>query len=751
MKFTSSYFYKRRFFYSFSKNIFETIFNLFEKNGRFETADIDELKEIIKKNEHIAFVSHNSSIIEQFLINGFFIKHGIALPTHSFGPVTIILQPFKETIFYFLKKFQRKEPNYPAKVKSVYVPLNQMFFFTHTEWTKFVAQKFGNDSFFVVPVTTLWNKNVAKRRKSRRRWLFPFTGKYNLWATFGELFMFLIGRRKLTVRIGLQIKVEKGYKHEELYHIFYRILQDEKKRIVGAALKNWFELSNETMMEFAEETPESLEKVRTYIREIETRYSPSDSDRISTLVNHLLSMMFSKIIYNSEDIKKLRRFASRPNINIVFIPTHKSYFDYLLLSNLLYREKVTVPMVISGENLNFFPLGFILRKVGAFFVRRKIKDNDLYRKVFQTYLKKVIQAGYNIEFFIEGGRSRSGRIRNPKTGILSMLAQIKKETKNRIYVVPVSITYEKLKEIDAYEKEKSKGKEPEKKGFLTKLFAIFNMRYAPAYINFSNPIYMSGKLNDSFSKEIAFRLETGNCISFSSIFSTFFLTHTKVNGERLLVKMEFIVNYLQNNTSYMLAPSLLNLDIHVPNLLQKLVKSGSLKEESDGKNIYSIKSNARHEFNFHKNSISHVFAPLAVFFAGEDADFISLFLEQMVKGYRRENDVKASELPAWLQSLSLRFFETLFLAFYTVIQLLGRTLPEKASSRDEIVKFLAASVEMKEILISTDELTDMLYFLEERGIVNNLFAINSDLLNNMSSLTERALNCIKAKGYEHYY
>ncbi len=105
---------------------------------------------------------------------------------------------------------------------------------------------------------------------------------------------------------------------------------------------------------------------------------------------------------------------------IVYVPCHRSHMDYLLLSYAIYRNGYAIPHIAAGLNLNMPLVGRYLRKGGAFFIRRSLRGNALYTVVFMSYMAAIMARGHSIEYFIEGGRSRTGRLLQPKTGMLTM-------------------------------------------------------------------------------------------------------------------------------------------------------------------------------------------------------------------------------------------------------------------------------------------------------------------------------------------
>ena len=148
---------------------------------------------------------------------------------------------------------------------------------------------------------------------------------------------------------------------------------------------------------------------------------------------------------------------------VVLVPCHRSHFDYVILSYIFHLNYLSPPHIAAGINLSFWPLGPLFRGAGAYFIRRSFDDNELYKAVFRSYLKFLIREGYTQEFFIEGGRSRTGKILTPKLGMLSAIVDAFTQGVRRdLYLVPVSIHYGRVVEEEAYQRELGGAeKEPE--------------------------------------------------------------------------------------------------------------------------------------------------------------------------------------------------------------------------------------------------------------------------------------------------
>ena len=175
---------------------------------------------------------------------------------------------------------------------------------------------------------------------------------------------------------------------------------------------------------------------------------------------------------------------------VVYVPCHRSHFDYLLLGYITYSEGLHLPHIAAGINLNLPVVGGILRRGGAFFLRRSFKGNRLYAAVFDAYIQQVLSKGHSMEYFIEGGRSRTGRLLAPKGGMLAMTVNAYVKNPQRpIAFVPVYFGYEKLIEGDAFISELGGGaKEKETLSGLIRSIKALRDHFGKVWVNFGEPI-----------------------------------------------------------------------------------------------------------------------------------------------------------------------------------------------------------------------------------------------------------------------
>lgn len=172
------------------------------------------------------------------------------------------------------------------------------------------------------------------------------------------------------------------------------------------------------------------------------------------MCTQLLTRVYSGVHVSEAEVTRLREVAKRAaaqKMPIVFLPRHTSHIDYVALQLICFRLGITLPVVVAGENLNFPVVGPFLQHRGAMWIRRSFDGDALYTTLVQAYIDTMLQQGYNLECFIEGGRSRTGKLLQPKFGFLSFLLDsvLSGRTKDA-YICPVSMQYDKVIEVDSY-------------------------------------------------------------------------------------------------------------------------------------------------------------------------------------------------------------------------------------------------------------------------------------------------------------
>ena len=236
-------------------------------------------------------------------------------------------------------------------------------------------------------------------------------------------------------------------------------------------------------------------KAESYALEIAADISYPTIRTIEKALKWLWNRIYDGIELNHMD--RLHAVASEKEV--IYVPCHRSHFDYLLLGYITYEAGLHLPHVAAGINLNMPIVGGILRRGGAFFLRRSFKGNRLYAAVFDAYIHEILVKGYSMEYFIEGGRSRTGRLLAPKGGMLAMtLGSYVKDPVRPIVFVPFYFGYEKLIEGDSFISELGGAqKRKESLGGLVRSIKSLRDQFGKVYVNVGEPIELEPLLDDA--------------------------------------------------------------------------------------------------------------------------------------------------------------------------------------------------------------------------------------------------------------
>jgi glycerol-3-phosphate O-acyltransferase len=429
-----------------------------------------------------------------------------------------------------------------------------------------------------------------------------------------------------------------------------RQINRHRQTIIGPVLKSRQELKESILTgdrmaaylnAYAAQKAMPIYKVRRkadgYLEEIAARYSFALLNVFSAVVRFLFNTMFDGISVNHEALQRVKESARRGPL--ILVPCHKSHIDYLLLSYLLFQTNMPCPLVAAGKNLSFFPLGPLFRNSGAFFIRRTFKGKPLYARVFSEYIYKILQEGFNIEFFIEGGRSRTGKMILPKMGLLSTLIKSYQQGAcEDLVFVPIFIGYDRVLEESAYLKEMEGGaKEPENLSQVIRARRFLKKRYGRVYVRFQEPFSFKALLaqNDidmdrlspaeqaALSRNVAFRVI--NAINAVTIVTP----HALVAGAALNLPLrrfayEDLVGAVEGYLTYLYAlqaPLADTLVMDQTRAIEQAIEAylqrrfiepiAGGKQTPDEDRFYAVSENKRPNLEYYKNNAIHFFVPAA--------------------------------------------------------------------------------------------------------------------------------------------
>ena len=369
----------------------------------------------------------------------------------------------------------------------------------------------GGEELLLIPVGIYWGR-APKREQS---WLTVLFSEN--WDVAGRIRKFLTtvfqGRNTLlrfSDALPLSSIVQNDLNSEVAYRKVSRILRVHfrQRRIatVGPDLSHRRTLINDVLADpnvrAAIESEEGddrvkLERANQNARKYTMEIAAHISYPTVRVVERLLGWVWHRI-YDGIELQHIDRLHEvAKDSEVVYVPCHRSHFDYLLLSYIVYRQGLSLPHVAAGVNLNMPVVGAILRRCGALYLRRSFKDNRLYATVFNAYLRQILVRGHAIEYFVEGTRSRTGRLLMPKAGMLAMTVNSYIHSQGLpVVFVPVYFGYEKLIEGDSFISELG-GAEKKKETLLGLVRSVYSLReyFGKVYVNIGEPIRLDGMLD----------------------------------------------------------------------------------------------------------------------------------------------------------------------------------------------------------------------------------------------------------------
>jgi len=359
----------------------------------------------------------------------------------------------------------------------------------------------------IVPVVILWGRSPDKQ-DSILKALFSETWRQP--GSLRRLLTILLHGRNVLVRFNAPISVQpmsrEGLDQEQAMRKLARVLRvhfrRQRQMAIGPDLSHRNtqvdtllaaeSVRRATAFDAAAHgiTPDQAEqRARRFALEIASDYSYGAVRALELFLSWLWTRLYDGIEIHRIDIVT----TIAPNQGIVYVPTHRSHIDYLLLSYCLLRQGLTPPHIAAGANLNLPLVGPLLRRCGAFFLRRSFKGEPLYAAVFHEYLHLMLTRGFPLEYFIEGGRSRNGRTLIPKAGILGMTVRsFIREHDRPLVFVPVYIGYEKIIEGRSYLRELAgKPKKKESLWAIIKSSRRIKRVFGKVHVNFGEPLSLA--------------------------------------------------------------------------------------------------------------------------------------------------------------------------------------------------------------------------------------------------------------------
>jgi glycerol-3-phosphate O-acyltransferase len=379
------------------------------------------------------------------------------------------------------------------------------------------------DAVQIVPVSVLIGRAPDKEESFFK---ILFSENWAMGGRLRRLFSTFINGRATMVQFGKPVTLERIFSEtedkEQALGRISRVLRVHFKRVRTAAIGP-DRSHRRTLVERVVRSPAVCDAIqakarredipyekaeamaRDYAREIAADYSYTFV-RIADL---LLSWFWSRI-YRGVSVHHFSQFREHaPGHEVIYVPCHRSHMDYMLLSWLLYHRGFVPPHIAAGVNLNMPLVGTLLRRGGAFFLRRSFRSQPLYAAVFNQYVTLILDRGVSLEYFIEGTRSRTGRLLPPRAGMLSITVRaFLRNPKKPVMFQPVYIGYERLAEGSSYISELSgRQKKPESLSDFRNVINILRKNYGEVAVSFGEPILLNRLLDAHHPEWVQEKLE----------------------------------------------------------------------------------------------------------------------------------------------------------------------------------------------------------------------------------------------------
>ena len=500
----------------------------------------------------------------------------------------------------------------------------------------------------IIPVSVFWGQSPDRETSA---WKLLFADSWAVTGRLRRLISILILGRKTRVQfstpIHLRELIEQDKGHERTLRMVQRILRvhfrNQKAAVIGPDVSHRRNLVKglvhgpqvrQAIIEEAERENISLEKAESqalrYGNEIASDYTYTAIRFLEVVLSWFWNKIYDGIKVNH--IEGVQDVAQ--GHEVIYVPCHRSHIDYLLLSYLLFKNGLTPPHIAAGINLNMPVIGGLLRRGGAFFMRRTFKGNPLYTAVFNEYLHTLFSKGFPVEYFVEGGRSRTGRMLQPKTGMLAITVRsFLRSNRLPVVFVPVYIGYERVLEGRTYLGELRGARKKKESIFdIFKVIGALKQRFGHVWVNFGEPIklaeFLDGEqpnwreqdygtqfrpawLNETtgrLGERVAQHLNEAAAINPVNLVALALLSTSKLAlDERALSRVLDLYLALLRSVPY--SPHTTLPDGNGQALIEYVQKMDLLAEQKDalGKILYLDEHNAV-LMTYYRNNVLHIFA-----------------------------------------------------------------------------------------------------------------------------------------------
>lgn len=406
----------------------------------------------------------------------------------------------------------------------------------------------------------------------------------------------------------------------------------------------------------------ALNDAEKYLREIAATPSPYVIDLIANAIHALYRQGYGAINYDDGEVAKIAELGhSNP---VVFLPSHRSNLDRLSLQFMLWENDLPPNHTAGGVNLDFFPIGPLLRRTGVFFIRRSFRDNHLYKLVLKAYIDFLIEKRFPMEWYMEGGRSRSGRLGPPRFGLLHYIVDSLRSGKAEdIHLVPVSIAYDQIQDVPDYAREaQGRGKEKESIGWLFRAVRSLRRRYGDIYIRTGEPVSVASVMGaidegdevsiglQKLAFEVMYRIARVTPITPTAVISIGLLAAR--GGARTADELAQTSAQMMDFITARNLPLTDEVDLSEPSavtaILDSLSEHGNVSShEAVGRTVYWLDDEQMIRLSYYRNVIVHFFLDRAI---------AEMALTSLIDDAERSRDIVRQRMLELRDLLKFEFF-----------------------------------------------------------------------------------------------
>jgi glycerol-3-phosphate O-acyltransferase len=692
---------------------FQVLFRYFARRFfahlAFDDATLARLRDAEAKGA-VVYVMRYASRLDYFLFNTLFARDGLRLSAYANGIQYWYYAPWWRSVPAFLMRgLRRVNRGDPAKhgrerLRRAVSAGDSAFLFLRTarlaallrspeeaiarghrelEYLDELAEVAAEGKpVHVVPLALFWRKGP----RSERRFLNLYRGASARPGDLAKITSFLLTYRDLSIKSGEPIDLtaflaqEQGGGRDALVRRLRRkvmqFVSAEERVAEGPVLRPRHKVREtvlsdpgvrEAIAARAQSGRGTMEAALAQAERAFDELAANMSSAVIALLAAIVSMLFRRLFQRIET-RGLEQIAEHARKHpVVLVPSHRSYFDFLILSWLFYGNYLVPPHILARENMAFGPFGFLFRRAGAFFMRRSL-DDPIYKAVFRAYVMFLVREGFTQEFFIEGARSRTGKSLAPRFGMLAWTIQGFVDSGRRdLFYVPVAISYERLVEEGAMVHELEGGKkEAESMRGLVRARRVLSRNFGSVYLNFGEPVSLADTLAgrgalwqrgdeaeperraivEGLGRELVERINWAMVATATSVAAAALLgePHRGMFRGDLEVRMGQLVGLLRLQ-GVRLTPA---LDADAPQRFAEsidfLIRLGLIRSERDlrGELIYFDEPNRR-ALDVYRNGIYHALAAP------------SLIARRLLAGASEERALR-EDVAFWLELLDVEWF-----------------------------------------------------------------------------------------------